>query len=673
MALEGFIADITERKAAEDALERSEERYRLALQATQEIMYDWDLAAGTIFWSPNVRKVLGYANGELGNSAETRTTLLHPDDVRRVAADLESALAGAEVFTSEYRFRRKAGDWAVLLDRGLIIRGPEGTALRMVGAMTDLTERKSLEDQLRQAQKIEAVGRLAGGIAHDFNNLLTAVMGSTELLQRRLAGDAGAQNELATIHRAALACRRVHQRPTGLRPPPGARTGARRPQRVRLRGAPDAAAHDPREHQDRRPSCGRHRCRARRSRATDADPHEPVRQRPRRDAEAGGVITIETATAVMDAAFVAAHIGAREGRYVRLTVADTGAGIAPEDLPRVFEPFFTTKETGKGTGLGLSTVYGIVKQHEGFILAASEPGRGATFTVYLPAAAGRGLPSAPVRQTAVRGGNEMILVVEDEPEVRQVLVEALGGLGYRVHEAPDGAAALEMLRGGLPANLVLTDVVMPRMGGMELCEAARASGPRSQVSLLLGLRGGHGARRLHQEGRRLLPGEAVRDRRARAQGARGPGHSHRRVAGAVSACRRTVSRARPRSRTMQPEAVMRRIHRAVVSILAGALVLSLADVGAQEWNAGVEALRSAIASAGGAAAHPGADGVVVFDRREVEVEPSGLSRTVQHTLKQALTRAGSRDLAVELLSYDPLSADVEVLRCRVFGADGSRP
>ncbi len=203
LALEGFIADISERTKAEEALRQSEERYRLALQATQEIMYDWEVANNAVFWNPNLTNVLGYTPEEMGPTLEGWLGRLHPDDAPRVRRELAAAVAHGEVFSSEYRIRRKTGEFAILLDRGLILRGPDGEAVRMVGAITDVTSSKQLQDQLRQVQKIEAVGQLAGGIAHDFNNLLTALLGSTELLQRRLADDHPAQQELATIQRTA--------------------------------------------------------------------------------------------------------------------------------------------------------------------------------------------------------------------------------------------------------------------------------------------------------------------------------------------------------------------------------------------------------------------------------------------------------------------------------------
>ncbi len=477
LALEGFIADISERTKAEEALRQSEERYRLALQATQEIMYDWDIGADAVFWNPNVTNVLGYAPDEMGRSLEGFHARLHPDDAARVRREVAAAVAHGEVFSSEYRIRRKTGEFATLLDRGLILRGHDGVAVRMVGAITDLTTSKQLQDQLRQVQKIEAIGRLAGGIAHDFNNLLTALLGSTELLQRRLGDDHPAQQELATIQRTA---RRAADFTRGLLA--FARRQVLEPVYLDLNSFISEALPMLRRlipeniRIDLRAGGGLKAVRADRGQMTQILMNLCVNAR---DAmPAGGTITISTENITMDKAFIADHQGAKPGPYVSLAVTDTGTGIGPEDMAHIFEPFFTTKDRGKGTGLGLSTVYGIAKQHGGFVYANSAPRNGSTFSVYLPAVAARGeLRKGPV-DNAARGGPETILVVEDEAEVRQILVQALSGLGYRVYEAADGLDALSLLRsadGGI--DLVLTDVVMPRMGGMELCQAARAITP----------------------------------------------------------------------------------------------------------------------------------------------------------------------------------------------------
>jgi two-component system cell cycle sensor histidine kinase/response regulator CckA len=466
-------AQAIERTLADKELRESEERYRLALQATQEIMYDWDITRNRLVWNPNVQKVLGYTVEEMGTGLETWVSLLHPEDSARVQAELSAAVERDEVFHCEYRFRKKAGDYAALLDRGLIIRDAGGKPARMVGAMIDLSERKRLEDQLRDVQKLEAVGRLAGGIAHDFNNLLTALLGSTELLQRRLGEEHHALPELATIHRTA---RRAADFTQGLLA--FARRQVLEPVDLDLNGFLSEALPMLRRmipeniRIDFRAGIGLDTVRADRGQLTQILMNLCVNAR---DAMPdGGAITISTENMTMAAEFIATHRGARRGRYVSLAVTDTGSGISPDDLARVFEPFFTTKERGKGTGLGLSTVYGIVKQHGGFIYTQSRPGSGSTFTVYLPVVPAQGEPREAPAETATRGGPETILVVEDEVEVRHVLVEALTGLGYSVRQAADGVDALSELRKDQAGvDLVLTDVVMPRMGGMELCTAAR--------------------------------------------------------------------------------------------------------------------------------------------------------------------------------------------------------
>jgi len=420
---------------------------------------------------------LGYTPDEMGRSLEGFHARLHPDDAARVRREVAAAVAHGEVLSTEYRIRRKTGEFATMLDRGLILRGLDGSAVRMVGAITDLTASKQLQDQLRQVQKIEAVGRLAGGIAHDFNNLLTALLGSAELLQRRLADDHLAQQELATIQRTA---RRAADFTQGLLA--FARRQVLEPVYLDLNAFISEALPMLRRlipeniRMDVRAGGGLDTVRADRGQMTQILMNLCVNAR---DAmPAGGTITICTENITIDKAFIVDHQGAKPGRYVSLAVNDTGTGIGPDDVVHIFEPFFTTKDRGKGTGLGLSTVYGIVKQHGGFIYADSAPGKGSTFSVYLPAAAQRGeLHEGPIAHAA-RGGPETILVVEDEAEVRQILVQALSGFGYRVYEAADGLDALSLLRsadGGI--DMVLTDVVMPRMGGMELCQAARAITP----------------------------------------------------------------------------------------------------------------------------------------------------------------------------------------------------
>jgi two-component system, cell cycle sensor histidine kinase and response regulator CckA len=475
-ALEGFVADVTATREATEALRQSEERYRLALQATQEIMYDWDIATGRIIWNPNVQKVLGYTLQEFGDTLEAWDTFIHPGDRDRVTFELEAAVAGRDAFETEYRFRRKTGDYALIYDRGLILRDRSGAAVRMVGAMSDQTAHRDLELQLRQSQKMEAVGQLAGGVAHDFNNLLTAILGSTELLQRRLGPEDSAQDELATIHRA---CERAADLTQGLL------AYARRqvlatadldlnevieqalpllrrviPENIEITFAAGHGLGAVRGDRGQLTQIILNLC----VNAKDAMP-------------GGGWIAIRTDDATTRPGRGDEGESAAETRHVRLTVSDNGQGIPPEDLPHVFEPFFTTKELGQGTGMGLSVVYGIVQQHGGAIHLTSRPGQGTTVTIHLPAGSATlpGLQGGP--PLPARTGGETVLIVEDENEVRAILKQILIGLGYLVLEASDGREALQILTERiLEVDLVITDVVMPNLGGKELYHAVRDLG-----------------------------------------------------------------------------------------------------------------------------------------------------------------------------------------------------
>jgi signal transduction histidine kinase len=359
-----------------------------------------------------------------------------------------------------------------------LLRDSAGSTIGTLAILEDTSERKRLEAQLRQAQKMEAVGRLAGGIAHDFNNLLAVIMGHSDLIRSVLRkGDAlahdveqirRASERAASLTRQLLAfSRRQFLQPQVIDVNTLVGNLATMLHRligedVQLELRLDADA-------------GR----------VSADPGQleqvvmNLTVNARDAMPQGGRLTLETAPATLDQAFVAAHPGSITGAHVRLSIHDTGCGMGPDVMSHLFEPFFTTKEPGRGTGLGLSTVYGIVKQHRGYIGVTSEPGRGSSFEVYLPRVEARPTPgrSAP-RERLRPGGRETVLFVEDEVALRDLMHRVLAKGGYTVLAAGDGVEALAVVEAHPgPIDLVVTDVIMPRMSGPDLAVRLRARDP----------------------------------------------------------------------------------------------------------------------------------------------------------------------------------------------------
>ncbi|MCS7182765.1 MAG: PAS domain-containing protein [Thermoanaerobaculum sp.] len=479
VAFDGYLLDVTEAWQAQVALERERARSAAALEATGEVVYDWNIQTGEINWNRNVERAFGLTPEEMGG-IDRWEERIHPEDRQRVLKLLHQAVYEGVPFETEYRFRRANGSYAHVLDRGKVERTPEGVPVRMVGAMADLSAQKQLEEQLRLAQRLEALGQLAGGIAHDFNNILTAIFASVDFLQGKLPADSSAAGDVRVIREAAQRAAALTRQLLAF-----ARRQVMEPQDLDLnaylshslemvrRVLPENIALDFIPGQ--------------RLGTVYADPGQldqvilNLVVNARDAMPAGGILTVETENVLINGDYVREHPWAKEGRYVLLSISDTGVGMDRATLDRALEPFFTTKEPGKGTGLGLSTVYGIVKQHGGLLHLYSEPGKGTTVKVYLPIVQRRAVDVGGKLAGPLVGGTETILVVEDEEAVRRVLAEALAGFGYRVLTAANGVEALAVAeRHGFAVDLVLTDVVMPHMGGWELYEkiAARAPGVR---------------------------------------------------------------------------------------------------------------------------------------------------------------------------------------------------
>jgi PAS domain S-box-containing protein len=487
------VHDIGERKRAEEMLRVTEERFKLLGRATRDLVYDWDMPSETLYWSDTLFTIFGHTAEQVRPTIDWWAEQIHPDDRERVAASLDRAIdAGADSWSEEYRFRRGDSSWATVNDRGYLVYGDDGRAVRMIGAMADITEQKDLEAHLRQAQKMDAIGRLAGGIAHDFNNLLTVISTNCELILSDVPPDAPVASDVGEIRDAA-------QRAAGL---------TRQLLAFSRRQMLELSVIDVNEvivdmekmlrrvlgetvalQVDLSDDLGF--VRADRNQLEQILLNLVVNAR---DAMSrGGSLSIATADVEIDQATARRRAGFRPGTYIELRVTDTGSGMSPDVLARAFEPFFTTKDVGKGTGLGLSTVYGIVKQSHGFVYIDSVVGEGTTFHVFLPRltdemAAADGWDTS-VSEPCMRDWSEepTVLLVEDEDLVRSVVRRSLERYGYEVIEARSAHEALALeARYRDRIDIVLSDVVMPGMSGRALAVELSARRPSLPVVFMSG-------------------------------------------------------------------------------------------------------------------------------------------------------------------------------------------
>jgi len=393
----------------------------------------------------------------------------------------EELAATGTLVSRELACRRKDGTIFPGLLNITAVRGPDGRLLHYDGAIADITARKALEDQLRQAQKMEALGKLAGGVAHDFNNLLTVIAGYAESLRAEVPPDSEASHDaeqvLAGTARASALTRQLLAY---------SRRQVLQPQVVELAETVDHLGDLLRRLIGEDVALvtvsadGDTRVRVDRGQIEQVILNLAVNAR---DAmPEGGTLTITTQRVEVDAALAALHPELAPGPYVAMSVRDSGVGMSDEVRIRAFDPFFTTKELGKGTGLGLSTVYGIVSQSGGGVWIESQPGAGTTVRVYLPRIDSPvdALPSLPRSAPAARGGAK-VLLVEDEEAVRRLARRALSAAGYEVLEAGNGSEALEVSRAAGGIDVLVTDVVMPRMGGLDLARQLLPERPQLRV------------------------------------------------------------------------------------------------------------------------------------------------------------------------------------------------
>ena len=486
-----------EREAATEALRRRDEQLRVALDAAQMGVWVWSSADNRLTWDETLRRMYGVGADERIAGYDDFISRVHPEDRAFVESTVRRAMADGGRLDYEFRIVLPDGRIRWIADQGRVVPAESGAPGHMTGACMDVTDRRAAEEHLRLAHRMESVGRLAGGVAHEANNQMSVVIGAAHYILARPDIPAAVRTDAEFIRQAAertasvtaqlLAfSRRQVLRPQVLSPnevlekfrPILQRTmGEDCGLTLRLDPALGDVKADPGQLEQVLLNLALN--------ARDAMPR-------------GGALTIATSTVELNERSAALDHGVavRPGRYVLLAVSDTGHGMDRTTLDHVFEPFFTTKGVGQGTGLGLATVYGIVKQSDGYVWARSEPGRGTTIEIYLPVTSERAAAATDEGPTAPAGRGQLILIVEDEGPVRAIAARALADAGYRVLEAESGAMAIELLRqtATRPA-LVLTDVVMPGMSGSELAAAVGRLAPGTPVLFTSGYTDGEILRR----------------------------------------------------------------------------------------------------------------------------------------------------------------------------------
>jgi two-component system, cell cycle sensor histidine kinase and response regulator CckA len=484
--------DIGESVRAAEAIEQ----HRAFLEKAQEVAHIGSWVAelddtNALGWSPETHRIFGVPLGQFRGTSDAFLAFVHEEDRESVHRASEAATAGNAPYEVEHRIVRADGTVRWVQEKADVLRDAGGKPTRMVGTVQDITDRRQLEDQLRQSQKMEAIGRLAGGIAHDLNNALTAIAGYAELALSEVPAGHAARADVEEIRKAAERAGSVTRQLLAF-----SRKQLLEPRLFNLNDTVVNMArlltrllgHD--VHVETKLATTLPEVLGDPGQVEQAIINLAVNAR---DAmPSGGRLTLSTSIDEVDEAFARRHLPMAPGTWVALHVADTGHGMTRETQARVFEPFFTTKEIGKGTGLGLSMVYGTLKQIGGFIFVDSEVDRGTTFRLYFPPAADgpAGTPSDVGAASAVRSdrkGHETLMVVEDEEAVRNLVASALRHDGYQLLLATSAEEALRLDEQHTgPIDLLLTDAIMPGKSGIELATAMSARRPGLPVIIMSG-------------------------------------------------------------------------------------------------------------------------------------------------------------------------------------------
>lgn len=503
----------------------SRERYALAQKAANIGSWDWDIQGGALYWSEQIEPMFGIAPGKFGATYEAFLECVHPDDRRQVVDSIKACIEEGKDYEKEHRIVWPDGTLRWVLEKGNVVRDDKNRAVRMMGIVHDITERKRMENELRQAhdeleirvaartgelaqtvealrkemterkkleqqllqaRKMESIGILAGGVAHDFNNLLTAISGYGQIIQDNICADdrllrESAEQVLKAARRAAELTRNLlaFSRKQIINPKPIHIDAIISNTSKLMRRIIGEDIELSTAFSDKKLLV-----------MADAGQMEQVLTNLATNAHDampyGGRLSIYTKQVVVKEGSEALYDLPAPGNYALISVADNGTGIDQETLERLFEPFFTTKEVGKGTGLGLAIVYGIIKQHDGSILVSSRPGKGTTFTIYLPLMEGSVVGEEAKISPPSAGGMETLLVAEDEEMVKVFLKKILERAGYRVIVAGDGEDAITRFREHDDISLVLSDVVMPKKNGLEVVQEIKKIKPGIKVIFISG-------------------------------------------------------------------------------------------------------------------------------------------------------------------------------------------